>query len=332
MIVASHCKLHNQIRAKASAEGPEEAEELLSDGNEDETNNQDAPKTETELDTEARARGLLKCPTCAEDTPDLEGLRMHMFRKHRRESAHIFCCGSKHLLRQNAEAHLRFHLGYHCKECNITLRNKHRLECHNQSVHGIKRKFGCQICAKNFSKKWALDQHLMIHEPKDKRPIKCKYCDSRFNTRVAQKRHIGRIHEVEQREVCDICGKVYSCRSSLYEHKRYHTQNAKNESTTIGPNRRKDHIQNCFVCGMKAANMEDHMQRKHNRTTDLTLEESIIIKCSKCDMAMRRADMRLHSLTHGTGQYCNICCIRFGSGSQYHAHLKNCSSATAMII
>lgn len=162
----------------------------------------------------------------------------------------------------------------------------------------------------------------------------------------ATNRHINRMHEVKQRCVCDVCGKAFSCKSTLSEHLRMHSQASKaktdtpagKEQSQSNKKRNKDHIPNCFVCGLKAVNLKDHMRRKHNRTTELTPEELEIVKCSECDMSFKRAEMRLHTKMHSKGMYCDLCCTRIEGGFKYTLHMDkhsgrefNCNHCDAVL-
>lgn len=332
MIVASHCQLYNRNSIDSEEEEPREVEKISSVENEmeEEPNIEKKPKRRrradhlAELIVFAKEKGLFKCDVCGLDTPDFKGLFDHMTEKHPEDKPYVLCCETKHWRRLRAEAHVRHHF-VTCTECNITYKTHNGLLAHMTSVHGKCIQNSCHICGKAVSKPSVLKQHLLIHEPMDKRPHKCPYCVSRFTTKNCVLRHVARIHQVQQREVCDICGKSYSCMSSLKDHLKSHAPAQPRKRVKRGPadgrKRNMDHIPNCFVCGMKAGNLEEHLRTKHNRTTELTPEESEIIQCPVCNESRKRAEMKQHSKIHSKGPYCSICCIRMKSGFTFILHM-----------
>lgn len=320
-IISSHCQLYKEIAAANVVEERLEDVEESSEEMEKEPTNEDETTEETpmspstpigasKLDKISIERGLLKCHVCAKDAPHLTGLFNHMIAKHREEPPYIFCCEAKHPLRQKALAHLKTHVEHKCTDCNKVFKTSGVLDKHMRSVHAKNPKFVCHICGKATSSNSALRSHLLIHEPKSKHPFKCSYCDSRFISGPALQRHVNRLHEVEQRFVCEVCGKGYACNGSLWDHMKTHSESARKPT----------------------------LRRKPKRTTELTPEESEIVKCSECDMYFKRAEMRKHTSTHNKGHYCSICCIRIVGGFRYTSHMDkhtgkvyNCDHCDAVL-
>lgn len=81
--------------------------------------------------------------------------------------------------------------------------------------------FKCSGCDKVFKERFRLNQHEVHHLPKDQRPCKCEYCELRFANKGQLKRHVERVHEIEERHVCELCGKGFSSKPTFWDHFKY---------------------------------------------------------------------------------------------------------------
>uniref|UniRef100_A0AAV2MBB6 C2H2-type domain-containing protein n=1 Tax=Knipowitschia caucasica TaxID=637954 RepID=A0AAV2MBB6_KNICA len=83
-------------------------------------------------------------------------------------------------------------------------------------------KFECELCERSFSEKWALNNHMKLHN--GEKPYKCSWpsCHYAFLTVSAMKDH-HRTHTGEKSYLCDLCGFAGGTRHALTKHRRQHT-------------------------------------------------------------------------------------------------------------
>ncbi|XP_056093106.1 zinc finger protein 407 [Rhinichthys klamathensis goyatoka] len=129
----------------------------------------------------------------------------------------------------DARNHVKRHLGmreYKCHICGWAFVMKKHLNTHLLGKHGLgqpkERKFECDLCERNFSEKWALNNHMKLHT--GDKPFKCGWpsCHYAFLTLSAMKDH-HRTHTGEKSFLCDLCGFAGGTRHALTKHRRQHT-------------------------------------------------------------------------------------------------------------
>ncbi|XP_051999860.1 zinc finger protein 407-like [Xyrauchen texanus] len=129
----------------------------------------------------------------------------------------------------DARNHVKRHLGmreYKCHICGWAFVMKKHLNTHLLGKHGLgqpkERKFECELCERNFSEKWALNNHMKLHT--GEKPYKCSWpsCHYSFLTLSAMKDH-HRTHTGEKSFLCDLCGFAGGTRHALTKHRRQHT-------------------------------------------------------------------------------------------------------------
>lgn len=103
-------------------------------------------------------------------------------------------------------AHMREHNGIRPYACHICPSRRYKQKSHldqHLSVHsGIR--FPCEICGKEYSKKWSLKVHMYSHEPEDKLPYRCEVCGLTFVIRNKLHSHIKLKHSSVVSEAMDI--------------------------------------------------------------------------------------------------------------------------------
>lgn len=82
-----------------------------------------------------------------------------------------------------------------------------------------KRKFLCNYCGKNYTRKNGLDRHIMSHT--GTKPFECKECGKCYITKNTLKTHML-IHTGIKTHKCEICNKSFLQSSHLNYHMRRH--------------------------------------------------------------------------------------------------------------
>ncbi|XP_030561878.1 zinc finger protein 583-like [Drosophila novamexicana] len=112
------------------------------------------------------------------------------------------------------ELHLQPHKRTHSSETNWA-----ELEGQHRSRAG-ERAHKCSLCAKAFTSKWYLQEHLRAHC--GERSFKCCHCPKNFANRGDLERH-NRVHSGERPYECSHCPKTFSQAVNLERHKRVHS-------------------------------------------------------------------------------------------------------------
>jgi len=107
-----------------------------------------------------------------------------------------------------------------CRRCSQTFIQKCQLDMHRKSHFGD-RLFTCNLCAKEFSYKYALKHHFRKQHTGE-RPFKCDRCSKMFFIKASLVRHL-RTHTGERPLTCWYCNKLFTHRDLVIEHERTHT-------------------------------------------------------------------------------------------------------------
>lgn len=164
-----------------------------------------------------------------------------------------------------------------------------------------KRKFLCNYCGKNYTRKNGLDRHIMSHT--GVKPFECKECGKCYITKDTLKTHIL-IHSGIKTHKCEICQKLFMQSSHLNYHMRRHAGD-------------KPHT--CSFCG-KGFLSTYHLERHKLMHTG--------VKPFKCDLCnkqfVRSTTLRDHLLLH-TGErpyQCQHCGKQFNRKQTLSNHVN----------
>ncbi|XP_061884760.1 zinc finger protein 501-like [Entelurus aequoreus] len=178
-----------------------------------------------------------------------------------------------------------------CSICAKTFTFKSNLTQHMKTHTGDKT-FICSVCGKNFSLKCNLTQHMRLHT--GEKPFYCSVCGKSFPQKRQLTEHV-RTHTGEKPCNCTVCGKSFSQNCNLIKHMRTHTG---------------EKPFNCLVCGKSFSqknNLSEHMKTHTGEKP---------FKCSVCGKGFTlKQPLTVHMRTH-TGQKpfnCSVCSKSFFS-------------------
>ncbi|KAK3913234.1 Zinc finger protein 184 [Frankliniella fusca] len=277
-----------------------------------------------------------KCTFCGKAFARNHTLQIHYLSHSDQKNNMCNQCGKGFKMRNSLMQHLRTHQdpsalpSYPCNLCEKKFRVKSRLRDHLR-LHSGEKPFVCETCGKCFHKVTALHTHEISHS--ERRAFKCDICGKAFkwskNLRQHKLIHVGVTRGKAQPQPsasssqssalkskprqklcsCGLCGKEFSSKGSLRQHKKSIHDEKVNKSVkaTI-----------CSICSKELSNtagLSRHMKITHGG-----------LKAFICDICNREYSTKVarddHRRSHtGERPYtCSICPKAFSSLSNLHIH------------
>uniref|UniRef100_L7M272 C2H2-type domain-containing protein n=1 Tax=Rhipicephalus pulchellus TaxID=72859 RepID=L7M272_RHIPC len=112
-------------------------------------------------------------------------------------------CPSKFHQKPSLERHIQQHASgvefHHCLECHMFFKSRITLEKH-QGWHNAGKPYPCQLCPRSFTRKRALDYHVLTHVPPHLRekPHVCPVCNKPFSWPKALQKHMRSMHSEDK--------------------------------------------------------------------------------------------------------------------------------------
>ncbi|XP_055586972.1 transcription factor grauzone-like [Uranotaenia lowii] len=176
-----------------------------------------------------------KCDICGKTYSDSSGLQIHKWWMHTPASERPFkcdICGASfmkdYLLKQHTNWHVnKVRRTHYCEICDKAYSNAIQLKGHQQKKHGAVSDWVCDICARGFSHRAALEEHRLKHSEEGLQSLKmqCEKCQKWLINKKSYLRHRRRCYDTTGPVTCDICGKVSINEVALMGHKNFHHSN-----------------------------------------------------------------------------------------------------------
>jgi len=182
------------------------------------------------------------------------------------------------------------------------------------------RLFSCPHCKKNFSSRFKLSRHQLIHG--GVRQYHCTICDRSFHRKDHLKNH-SQIHAPNKQYKCERkdCGKEYNSYMSYRKHCAFHSA--------------EEGDLECKFCTKMFDNKEELLQhlKEHVGTRSVKSPSEKKFQCEQCDRRFfTRKDVKRHLVVHtGTRDFCcSLCPQKFGRKDHLVRHIKKSHGVSDM--
>ncbi|XP_055863608.1 zinc finger protein 502-like [Biomphalaria glabrata] len=168
-----------------------------------------------------RPKDKFSCEYCGLSFSFSSKLKLHLM-KHTGEKPYSCSnCNSAYREKSQLVYHMKSHNGqkdYQCPICNQLFLQKAYLEGHMRKHTGEK-PFACLICSVSFTHKSYLRDHEKVHNLNRERKHKCRVCGKAFTCSSHLRSH-ERLHSGDKPHSCPICGDQFTKRFSVKKHLR----------------------------------------------------------------------------------------------------------------
>ncbi|XP_048002578.1 zinc finger protein ZFP2-like [Leguminivora glycinivorella] len=252
------------------------------------------------------------CELCGEIFTSRQGLKMHKTRSHRESLDRSLFCRKCRLQFETTEA-LRRHKDQQpgkrcynnksaCQQCGALFKTEEGLIQHKRETHGVEL-FTCDACNKSFLSKMSLSVHI------DRLHLNIKPGSGRqqYYARLQRKRgdKPKGTQPREKKNVCEVCGKSFTCLSVLKTHQLDHTGD------------RPFKCSQCPKAYLYAWQLRNHSDCVHRRIRKW--------RCSECPKTfLHQSSVYVHKLIH-TGKrthMCSYCGKAFLQSGSLYTHVK----------
>lgn len=268
------------------------------------------------------------CPMCGELFSNSKDYNRHMMKTHKIGSQESKIIDNERYKCKTCfetfPSELKFteHLRKHPLECNICGKNfyrKYNLHVHMKRHNNI-RPHKCDVCGKAFITKQKLQEHTNIHTGNS--PIKCTMCDETFRRHSNLVQHRNKHHFNIKKKYKDFvchCGEVFHSKNKLNWHKEIHDSKPKS----------------CTYCHEKfihVSSLTRHIRRSHNQSyLPNGKKDTENVQCPICKGIYFKSSLEVHLQIHsGKRQFsCLICGKEFTTKWNLKLHKWTHASRTS---
>lgn len=114
---------------------------------------------------------------------------------------------------------------YRCEQCNISFNRYSKYYHHRVVLKHAKNEFlkACCHCGLEFQSEIYYVRHMTKHEE----VVNCEKCNLEFGTHDEFKEHVSMVHVTNGDYPCDVCSRKFTSKTSLFHHKKSHSDNEK---------------------------------------------------------------------------------------------------------
>ena len=187
-------------------------------------------KGHMKIHDDARQRLIFECEKCAKQCFNKKSFENHLLQGHSENPAEKRSCEvcgkpvGNHYYKQHLKSHDNSRTKPQCDICHKKFVNFDKLQQHFTTHLKDSCKVKCEVCDKKINSR-NMKEHLKTH---DSLRYNCEQCGKDFSRKEAVNRHVLTIHDKDQAKFpCNVCAKKFRRRDYMMEHVRLVHQGTK---------------------------------------------------------------------------------------------------------
>ncbi|KAG0722149.1 Zinc finger protein 454 [Chionoecetes opilio] len=200
---------------------------------------------------------------------------------------------------------------YPCNVCTLLFTTQKELNYHKRKMHKDEKCFVCEECGKSFQRRTSLQKHAINwHESSSALgPFKCDLCPKKFIRRIYLTNHKLRMHGLDKKFLCQVCGNKFMTQSSLMTHMEIHNDQKRFE---------------CSFCKKKFKRKEKLKYHERIHTGERPFQ---CLLCSRGFVSKTKLDEHI-SRHRGDRRYrCSFCTKTYAGAYDLKQHIRQAPHA-----